>query len=191
METPDVSPMTSRQILLIERETLLLRPWTSTSSQSADDHHKSSSPCGFRDIVDPTTGENLGAAYWRLPETYVWLTWLTGTGYEICAAKENVSLFSVLRSRLAPTRWKVYDANRRWVGSLRGKSVWGVTGRTVATIEHNLGQEVSRLCAPAGQELATLNRSPSGVLVQFASELEANPLAKMILLATALAITTE
>ena len=158
------------------------------------------------DIFDPPTQEQMGVIRERSARPLPWLHWLPskriGTAaLEVRETEDESLVFTVYRTiGLWRCRIKVYDADDHLMGfGMRS----GVVGRVrfwiydrhdlpFAEIKDIFGRTYSFL-APDGRELATATREQGGAdrcLISISDLLAGQPLAKMLLLGGALALST-
>jgi hypothetical protein len=95
--------------------------------------------------------------------------WGLRPAWRVCDADEH-PVGSLWCSGGRPTRWLLAD---RW-------------GQCLARIEPSPNGTLGQFIAPAGDLLGTLECSPQGDLLTFAPVLDANPFARMIVLAAGL-----
>src|SRR5262249_17236974 len=84
-------------------------------------------------------------------------------------------------------RWEVRDADERPVGAIRGLVLRDGEGRCLAVAQD--GEPGStRFVSPHGLELGSFTRANRGTSLTFASALEGEPFARMVVLGAALAL---
>jgi len=130
-----------------------------------------------RAIVEPQGGAPLGVARRR---GGWWGCWLGRPVLEVREHEDEPLLFTVRRLWLWPGGREVRDADGRPLGTVRAGRVWDRFGRPLAC---RAGEAFG---GADGRVLALLRREPDGVRLTFTPEVEADPLVKMLLLASAL-----
>jgi hypothetical protein len=170
---------------MLEEPALLLRPWVGARSGPPGRRSVQPEPGPERAIVEPTSGKVLGVVR-RRPGTRSWLDWLAAPVLEVYESLDE-SLLCTLRPRwgLPPGR-EVRDAEGRRVGVVCCGVVYDRLGWRFARRRRFDHSPAARFLASDGSELATLTASDEGALLTFAPCMEANPFAKMVLLAAVL-----
>jgi hypothetical protein len=181
---------------MLENRTLLLRPWA-----AAGDHHADCRPARAaraaavwtRAILAAETGERLGHARWRPSRLPGWLYWFARPVLEVYETEDAALLCTAHQLWGLNPSWRVRDAEGNPVGTIwaldsqfSGCLLADQWGHCFARIQPSPNGTLGEFIAPAGHAVGTLQRGPEGNLLTFAPMLDANPFAKMIVLAAGL-----
>ncbi len=168
--------------------------------------HRGGTPAVY-DIFDPQTQEQVGIVRERSASPLPWLHWLPGkrtgtTTLEVRETEDESLVFTVYRSiGLWRCRIKVYDADDQLMGFGMRSGVGGRDGFWIydrydfpfAEIKDTLRGRSYTFLATNGRELATATSEQGGAdrsLISISDLLAGQPLAKMLLLGGALAVST-
>jgi hypothetical protein len=158
---------------MLEYSSLLLGPWHAAAAGEAD--------TSVRAITD-ATGTELGFIRRPPPPGSRWLRWLGRRVLEVCETPDASLVFTLRRGLGWPAGWELVDADSRLVGTLRGRAMLDGFGHLLAVIEQPDSSGRGRLLAIEGRELGDYVLSANGLRINFATELEGNPFARMLLL---------
>jgi hypothetical protein len=162
---------------MLERASLLLRPWTSSPNSETRGR--------TRELVD-NTGAIAGFIREELPNSPRWLRWFSKQVREAYETPDNSLVFTLRRGWGWLGAWHLADADDRLVGTYRGRAMLDGFGHFLAVMESpdDLGR--GRFLSAEGRGLGEYVQERDGTRVTFASELEGNPFARMLLLGAVL-----
>jgi hypothetical protein len=128
----------------------------------------------------------LGQARYQ-PPVSVWKRLWSRPVLEVVETEDESLLFTLHRLwGWGGAWWELRDADGRCVGTVSRGEIRDPLGRLVATVVPESSGPSRRLLARDGPELAAVTGAAEGRRVQFASVVDDNPFAKMLLLAVAL-----
>jgi hypothetical protein len=147
----------------------------------------------MRDILAAETGARLGHACRRPSRLPGWLAWFALPVLEVYETEDASLLCTAYRLWGFSPAWSVCDAEGHQVGTIWGSGdrptgclLADRWGQGFARLEPSLNATLAQFIALAGHELGTLQRGPEGDRLTFAPVLDANPFARMIVLAAGL-----
>jgi hypothetical protein len=143
-------------------------------------------PAGARAVVDAATGARLGSVRPAPANGRPWWRRLAGPAVEVREHEDEPLLFTVRRAWALAPRFEVLDADGCWIGTLQGPYLEDRYGRRLAAVWPGQSPGVWVVRGSEGRELAVLLGRGGGVEVRFTEAVEAEPFAKMMLLAAAL-----
>jgi hypothetical protein len=161
----------------MEQSSLSLRPWNTPPPGELG---------GLVRAIMDGTGEAVGFVRQPPPRTPRWLNWLSRRTIEVYEAPDGSLVFALRRAWGWRGSWRLYDAEERLVGTLRGRMMLDGFGHFLAAIEPANAAGRARFLALEGHELGEYTLDRDGAQVTFAPALEGNPFAKMLLLGAVL-----
>jgi hypothetical protein len=195
---------------MLEQPGLLLRPWAPAVSRSARAGQAAAAD-RTRVVLDAASGTPLGFAAWRPRPGWTWWRWLRRPVLEVYETEDESLLFQVHYSWLLSPRWQVQDAEARPIGILRcfrhtvprhfspvldlggtrpggARGTWAQDrwGRVFGFLEQGSPPVCGWFLSQDGSELGALTSYGDDLLLTFTAELDGDPFAKMLLLASVL-----
>jgi hypothetical protein len=116
----------------------------------------------------------------------VWFGSIAWPVVEVLESEDESLLFTLDRYVGFRASWLVRDADGHRLGTIRGQEVRDGSGQALGCLRWNADGRQGRWLGMGGQELGAVLRTREGLEVVFGSELEENPFAKMVFLATLL-----
>jgi len=159
---------------MLELPKLWLGPW------------KIQGELSYRFILDPIDHSFLGVARQRSQASSVWFGYLNRPVIEVHEGEDESLVFTVSRMWGLGTGWQVCDADGQRTGTLRAELIRDRLGCNLAVIELSQEAGEGRWLNPGSEELARFAPSSDGQLISFGTHVEANPIFKMLLLASLL-----
>jgi hypothetical protein len=157
---------------MLERQTLLLRPWPPAGAR--------------REVVDPETGAVLGFVRRRAGGVRGWGRWTAASVLAVYEAGDEPLLCTVQRFWWFGRFWELREADGHRVATIRRREITDRWGRPLAVRESGAGGAVVWAANPGAEALATLTATADGVRLRFADAVAGQPFVKMALLAAAL-----
>jgi len=162
---------------MLEQTSLLLRPWNTAPSGKA---------VGCARAVEDGSGTTIGFVRETPARAPLWLRWLAEKSLQVYEEPDQSLVFALRRGWGWPGRWHVVDADERLIGTVRGRALLDGFGILLGVIEPPDVRGRGRFVAIQGRELGEYAVESAGTRVTFASEMEGNPFAKMMLLGAVL-----
>ena len=164
--------------VMLERQTLLLRPWAPALRPPA----AAGGAEARREVVDPETGAVLGFA------RRGWGAWAAAPALAVHEAGDEPLLCTVQRFWWFGRVWELREADGHRVATIRRRRITDRWGRPLAVREGRPGGAVAWAARPGASPLATLTPTAEGLRLRFADEVAELPFVKMALLAAALVV---
>jgi hypothetical protein len=136
-----------------------------------------------RAIADAETNAPRGFALWQ-SETNRWWTWLRPPLLSVHEQEEAPLIFTVRPCGLLGRQQEVRDAEDQRIGYLDGTAIRD--RNYILYAQARLNGNGIHYENPGGDTLAIMQRTPEGTVLTFTKLIEADPFAKMLLLAAAL-----
>jgi hypothetical protein len=136
-------------------------------------------------IADADTHRPLGVARWRPWTGRPWLSWLSQPILDVFETDDEPLVFSVRRLWALSSKWEVRDADGHRVALLRHGLIVDALDQFRARVERSADDSLMQFQGPT-LELAHATWSVEGVRIEFAPQIESEPLIKMALLAAVL-----
>jgi hypothetical protein len=155
---------------MLEQSSLLIGPWSAN----------------IRPVFAPG-GQQAGFVKQAPGQMPRWLRWLERRVLEVYEIPDGSLVFGLRRGWGWPAAWHILDAEDRHVGSMRGRALLDSLGHFLGVMEPPDSEGQGRFLALQGRELGHYRSEPGGTLVAFATALEGNPFARMLLLGAVLA----
>jgi hypothetical protein len=162
---------------MMELSSLCLRPWNTSPSDELG---------GLVRTVTDEAGATVGFARQPPPRMPRWLNWLSRRAIEVYEAPDGSLLFALRRGWGWRGSWRLFDADERLVGTLRGRVMLDGFGHFLSFVESPDAEGHARFLALEGHELGAYTQNRDATHVSFAPTLEGNPFAKMLLLGAVL-----
>jgi hypothetical protein len=134
-------------------------------------------------LLDPDSRRPLGTARWRPVRWRFAPRWLARRALEVFETEDEPLLFIIKRLWGLLPKWEVCDADGNRIAVLRRNRILDVFGQPWAVVKRR--QDALQLRGD-DREFACAWTTDAGIQLEFAPELQGNPLAKMSLLATVL-----
>lgn len=140
-------------------------------------------------VLDAATRQPLGHACWPRPRVPALLHALVARSCRVYEAPDDSLLFVCRRSWYGFAALWVDDADGNRVARLGRHGIASPYGLPIAEVRRDADGRSGRFGGPGGIELARWQPSDGGTLIQFAPDLDREPLVKMALLAAVLQAT--
>jgi hypothetical protein len=138
-------------------------------------------------LVEPNERELLGVVRRRqVQSAWVWFGSIAWPVVEVLESQDESLLFTLDRYVGFRASWLVRDADGHRLGTIRGQEVRDSCGQALGSLEWSNDRRLGHWRGMGGQELGSLHRFRGGLEVRFGPELDENPFAKMVFLATLL-----
>jgi hypothetical protein len=168
---------------MLERQTLLLRPWAPAVRPS-----RAGGSAARREVVDPETGAALGFVRRRSGGGRGWGPWAAAPVLAVHEAGDEPLLCTLQRFWWFGRFWELREADTHRVATIRRRRIIDRWGRLLAVRESAPGGAVAWVAHDGGKALATVTPIAGGVRLHFADEVAGLPFVKMALLAAALVV---
>ena len=137
------------------------------------------------DILEPESDRPLGIARPR-PPLFSWVMgWFQRRAVDVFEAEEEPLVFTLRRLWGFSRKWEICDADGNRVALVKRGQIYDAFGRPWATMESR-HDEIS--FGAGERQFAQARRTPSGLHISFARDLQNHPLTKMSLLGAILAM---
>jgi hypothetical protein len=161
---------------MLERQTLLLRPWAPAGAEAR------------REVVDPETGTVLGFVRRRRGVDRGWGRWTAAPVLAVHEAGDEPLLCTVQPFWWFGRFWELREADGHRVATIHRREITDRWGRPLAVRESRPGDAVAWAAHPGAEALATLTAGGDGLWLRFADTVAELPFVKMALLAAALVV---